>query len=348
MDRQENKKGRTPGSPGVLYIVPTPVGNLEDMTFRAVSVLKSADIILAEDTRTSSVLLKHYGIQGRLESHHKFNEHKTVPLIRDRILEGLDVALISDAGTPGISDPGFLLVRACAEEGIEVQTLPGPTAFVPAIVSSGFPCDRFCFEGFLPVKKGRLTRLQSLASETRTMIFYESPYRLVKTLGQFAEFFGPDSRNKRIVLYPDRAGNKRREELEQITTDSLALKRELESYGFSVQLMNEGLSTIYHWQQFKLMALLFGGKSNALPEVLIDENECPNLCSAIPLSPRLTSNGRIELDKSSEKRIPLHRQAGLTTQLPSAMIYLLYGLYSDAAMNELSSLPDSLMDNITL
>lgn len=192
MDRQENKKGRTPGSPGVLYIVPTPVGNLEDMTFRAVSVLKSADIILAEDTRTSSVLLKHYGIHGRLESHHKFNEHKTVPLIRDRILEGLDVALISDAGTPGISDPGFLLVRACTEEGIEVQTLPGPTAFVPAIVSSGFPCDRFCFEGFLPVKKGRLTRLQSLASETRTMIFYESPYRLVKTLGQFAEFFGPD------------------------------------------------------------------------------------------------------------------------------------------------------------
>ena len=165
---------------------------------------------------------------------------------------------------------------------------------------------------------------------------------------QVWEFFGPDSRNKRIVLYPDRAGNKRREELEQITTDSLALKRELESYGFSVQLMNEGLSTIYHWQQFKLMALLFGGKSNALPEVLIDENECPNLCSAIPLSPRLTSNGRIELDKSSEKRIPLHRQAGLTTQLPSAMIYLLYGLYSDAAMNELSSLPDSLMDNITL
>lgn len=182
------KTGRT----GKLYIVPTPVGNLEDMTFRAVSVLKSVDLILAEDTRTSSVLLRHYGIQGRLESHHKFNEHKTVPAIRDRILSGQDVALISDAGTPGISDPGFLLVRACAEEGIEVQTLPGATAFVPAVVSSGFPCDRFCFEGFLPVKKGRQTRLQSLAEETRTMIFYESPYRLVRTLEQFMEYFGPD------------------------------------------------------------------------------------------------------------------------------------------------------------
>ena len=177
---------------GKLYIVPTPVGNLEDMTFRAVSVLKNADLILAEDTRTSSVLLKHYDIHGRLESHHKFNEHKTVPVIKDRILAGLDVALISDAGTPGISDPGFLLVRTCVQEGIEVETLPGATAFVPALVSSGFPCDRFCFEGFLPVKKGRQTRLSELAGETRTMIFYESPYRLVKTLEQFAEFFGPE------------------------------------------------------------------------------------------------------------------------------------------------------------
>ncbi len=178
--------------PGVLYIVPTPVGNLEDFTFRAIRVLKEADLILAEDTRTSSVLLKHYDIHGRLESHHKFNEHRTAEIIKDRILAGLNVALISDAGTPGISDPGFLLVRTCVEEGIEVQTLPGATAFVPALVSSGFPCDRFCFEGFLPVKKGRQTRLKILAEETRTMIFYESPYRLVKTLRQLAEFFGPE------------------------------------------------------------------------------------------------------------------------------------------------------------
>ena len=177
---------------GVLYIVPTPVGNLEDMTFRAVSVLKEADLILAEDTRTSSVLLKHYDIHGRLESHHKFNEHKTVEMVRDRIAAGLNVALISDAGTPGISDPGFLLVRTCVQAGITVQTLPGATALIPAIVSSRYPCDRFCFEGFLPVKKGRQTRLNELASETRTMVFYESPYRLVKTLEQFAEFFGPD------------------------------------------------------------------------------------------------------------------------------------------------------------
>ena len=177
---------------GVLYIVPTPVGNLEDMTFRAVSVLKEADLILAEDTRTSSVLLKHYDIHGRLESHHKFNEHKTVEMVRDRIAAGLNVALISDAGTPGISDPGFLLVRTCVQAGITVQTLPGATALIPAIVSSGYPCDRFCFEGFLPVKKGRQTRLNELASETRTMVFYESPYRLVKTPEQFAEFFGPD------------------------------------------------------------------------------------------------------------------------------------------------------------
>lgn len=177
---------------GKLYIVPTPVGNLEDMTFRAINVLKNADLILAEDTRTSSVLLKHYDIHGRLESHHKFNEHRTASLIKERILAGTDVALISDAGTPGISDPGFLLVRTCVEEGIEVQTLPGATAFVPALVSSGYPCDRFCFEGFLPVKKGRQTRLMELAEEHRTMIFYESPFRLVKTLEQFAEFFGTE------------------------------------------------------------------------------------------------------------------------------------------------------------
>lgn len=163
------------------------------MTYRAVEVLRSADLILAEDTRTSSILLQHYGIEGRVLSHHKFNEHQTSAQIKKQILEeGLSVALISDAGTPGISDPGFLLVRECAAEGIEVQTLPGATACIPAIVSSGLPCDRFCFEGFLPQKKGRSTRLEALKEETRTMIFYESPYRLVKTLEQFAEVFGPD------------------------------------------------------------------------------------------------------------------------------------------------------------
>ncbi len=179
---------------GKLYIVPTPVGNLEDMTYRAVQVLREADLVLAEDTRTSSVLLHHYGIQARLQSHHKFNEHQTVQLIKERILGGLNVALISDAGTPGISDPGFLLVRTCAEEGIEVQTLPGATACIPALVSSGLPCDRFCFEGFLPQKKGRQTLLQQLSAETRTMVFYESPYRLVKTLEQLSEHFGGERR----------------------------------------------------------------------------------------------------------------------------------------------------------
>ena len=177
---------------GILYIVPTPVGNLEDMTFRAIRVLQEADLILAEDTRTSSVLLKHYQIEGRLESHHKFNEHKTASIIKERILSGMNVALISDAGTPGISDPGFLLARTCIEEGIEVQPLPGATAFVPALVSSGFPCDKFCFEGFLPQKKGRQSRLAELAQETRTMVFYESPFRLVKTLEQFSQVFGPE------------------------------------------------------------------------------------------------------------------------------------------------------------
>ena len=177
---------------GCLYIVPTPVGNLEDMTYRAVRILQEADLILAEDTRTSSVLLHRYDIKGKLLPHHKFNEHATVSLIRERILGGLTVALISDAGTPGISDPGFLLVRTCVEEGIEVQTLPGPTACIPALVSSGLPCDRFCFEGFLPVKKGRQTLLGQLAAETRTMVFYESPYRLTKTLEQFCTCFGAD------------------------------------------------------------------------------------------------------------------------------------------------------------
>ncbi len=177
---------------GRLYIVPTPVGNLADITFRALEVLKEADLILAEDTRTTGVLLEHYQIKGRLLSHHKFNEHQTVGMIKERILGGLNVALVSDAGTPGISDPGFLLARECAKEGIEVQTLPGATACIPALVSSGLPCDRFCFEGFLPQKKGRATALAALATEPRTMVFYESPHRLAKTLAQFAETFGPD------------------------------------------------------------------------------------------------------------------------------------------------------------
>ena len=178
--------------PGKLYIVPTPVGNLSDMTFRAVEVLKGADLILAEDTRTSSVLLKHYDIHVPLQSHHKFNEHQTAGIIKEKILAGANVALISDAGTPGISDPGFLLARTCAAEGITVETLPGATACIPALVSSGLPCDRFCFEGFLPQKKGRQTLLGQLAEESRTMVFYESPFRLVKTLDQFIQYFGAD------------------------------------------------------------------------------------------------------------------------------------------------------------
>lgn len=177
---------------GTLYIVPTPVGNMEDMTMRAVRILKEADLVLAEDTRTSGILLKHFDIQNHLMSHHKFNEHGTSAGIVQRLKGGQTVALISDAGTPAISDPGFYLVREAVKEGIEVQTLPGATAFVPALVSSGLPCDRFCFEGFLPQKKGRQTRLQQLAGEQRTMIFYESPYRVVKTLQQFAEVFGTD------------------------------------------------------------------------------------------------------------------------------------------------------------
>lgn len=176
---------------GKLYIVPTPVGNLNDMTFRAIQVLKEADLILAEDTRTSGILLKHFEIKNAMQSHHKFNEHQTVGNVVKRILDGETIALISDAGTPGISDPGFLLARECARAGIEVQCLPGPTAFVPALVASGLPCDRFCFEGFLPQKKGRATRLKALSEEERTLVFYESPYRLLKTLTQFTESFGP-------------------------------------------------------------------------------------------------------------------------------------------------------------
>ena len=175
-----------------LYLVPTPVGNLEDITLRALRILKEVQLVLAEDTRTSSVLMKHYDIGTPLLSHHKFNEHQQVERIAERIEKGEDVALISDAGTPGISDPGFLLVRTCVEHGIETECLPGATAFVPALVNSGFPCDRFCFEGFLPQKKGRLTKFRQLAEEERTMIFYESPFRLVKTLEQMAEHFGEE------------------------------------------------------------------------------------------------------------------------------------------------------------
>lgn len=177
---------------GVLYVVPTPVGNMEDMTFRAIRILKEADMVLAEDTRTSGILLKHYDIQNHLVSHHKFNEHGTSAGIVERLKAGATVALISDAGTPGISDPGFFLVREAVRAGVEVQCLPGATAFVPALVSSGLPCDRFAFEGFLPPKKGRQTKMESLKEESRTMIFYESPYRLLKTLQQLAEVMGAD------------------------------------------------------------------------------------------------------------------------------------------------------------
>ncbi len=177
---------------GRLYVIPTPVGNMEDITLRALRLLKEVDLILAEDTRTSGILLKHHGIQNRLASHHKFNEHGTTASVIERLKAGADIALISDAGTPGISDPGFFLVREAVNAGIEVQCLPGATAFVPALVASGLPDDRFCFEGFLPQKKGRATRIASLVGETRTMIFYESPHRLVKTLAQLAEAFGDD------------------------------------------------------------------------------------------------------------------------------------------------------------
>lgn len=177
-----------------LYIVPTPIGNLDDITLRAVKVLREADFVLAEDTRTTSFLLKHLGIEQKLYSHHKFNEHATAASVTAAIGEGRTAALVSDAGTPGISDPGFLLVRACVEAGIEVETLPGPTALIPALVQSGFPCDRFCFEGFLPQKKGRNKRLQELRDEQRSMIFYESPFRVVKCLEQLAETFGADRR----------------------------------------------------------------------------------------------------------------------------------------------------------
>jgi len=177
---------------GKLYIVPTPIGNLDDITLRAINVLKEVDLILAEDTRTSGKLLKHFEIGTQMQSHHMHNEHKMVDRIVERLKSGETIALISDAGTPAISDPGFLLTRACIQNNIEVDCLPGATAFVPALVNSGLPNDKFIFEGFLPIKKGRQTRLELLSAESRTMIFYESPHKLIKTLTQFAEYFGKD------------------------------------------------------------------------------------------------------------------------------------------------------------
>lgn len=177
---------------GTLYLVPTPVGNLEDITARALRILKEADLVLAEDTRTSGNLMRHFDLHVPMQSYHKFNEHQTVQHVVERLQAGETVAVVSDAGTPGISDPGFLVAREAIKAGIEVITLPGATAFVPALVSSGLPCDKFCFEGFLPQKKGRMSRLEALKDETRTVIFYESPYRVVKTLTQFIEVFGPE------------------------------------------------------------------------------------------------------------------------------------------------------------
>ncbi|MDQ3046963.1 MAG: 16S rRNA (cytidine(1402)-2'-O)-methyltransferase [Bacteroidota bacterium] len=177
-----------------LYIVPTPIGNLEDITLRAIRILKEVDLILAEDTRKSGSLLKHLGIEKKMYAHHQHNEHKTVTMIAEKIAAGEKIALITDAGTPGISDPGFLLIRECIAKGVEVECLPGATAFVPALVNSGLPCDSFCFEGFLPQKKGRQTKIKSLVNETRTIVLYESPHRLIKALEQFIEFFGPERR----------------------------------------------------------------------------------------------------------------------------------------------------------
>lgn len=177
---------------GRLYIIPTPIGNLKDITLRAMEILKDVDLILAEDTRKSGLMLKHFDISTPLASHHKFNEHSQSERVCEQIVSGKNIALITDSGTPGISDPGFLLVRTCLERNIEVETLPGATAFIPALVNSGLPCDRFCFEGFLPHKKGRMKRIKKLENEERTMVFYESPHRISKLIDQFIEVFGPD------------------------------------------------------------------------------------------------------------------------------------------------------------
>jgi len=181
-------------NPGKLYMVPTPIGNLGDITVRAIEILRQVDVILAEDTRTSQKLLRHYDIHKPMQAHHQFNEHRTINRWVERILSGEQVAMISDAGTPGISDPGFLLIRACRQAGVDVECLPGPTALIPALLQSGLPADRFVFEGFLPVKKGRKSRINALVIETKTMILYESPFRLVKTLTQLAGVLGPDRR----------------------------------------------------------------------------------------------------------------------------------------------------------
>jgi 16S rRNA (cytidine1402-2'-O)-methyltransferase len=204
-----------------LFIVPTPIGNLKDMTLRAIEVLKEVELILAEDTRTSGKLLKHFEIGTPLQSHHMHNEHKSVERLIDKLKSGATIAIISDAGTPAISDPGFLLTRACIEHGIEVECLPGATAFVPALVNSGLPNDKFVFEGFLPVKKGRQTRLQILAEETRTIIFYESPHKLIKTLTNFCEYFGenrPVSVSRELTkLYEETIRGTAKEVLEHYT-----------------------------------------------------------------------------------------------------------------------------------
>ncbi len=223
---------------GKLYIVPTPVGNLEDFTFRAVKVLKAVDMVLAEDTRTSSVLMKHYDIHTPLKSHHKFNEHQQVANVVERLQAGMDIALISDAGTPGISDPGFLLSRECARAGIEVETLPGPTAFVPALIDSGLPCDRFCFEGFLPQKKGRMSRLQALKDEERTVVLYESPYRIVKLLEQVIEVMGED----RPMSITREISKVHEETVRGTAGELLAHFRENEPKGEFVVLIGKGIT----------------------------------------------------------------------------------------------------------
>jgi 16S rRNA (cytidine1402-2'-O)-methyltransferase len=177
-----------------LYIVPTPIGNLKDITYRAIEVLKGVDLILAEDTRKTGILLKHYQVSNKLMAFHKFNEHKELSIILEKLKSGMEIALVTDAGTPGISDPGFLIVRECLKNSIVIETLPGATAFIPALINSGFPCDKFCFEGFLPQKKGRQKRLKELANEDRTLVLYESPHRLLKALSEFKEYFGEQIR----------------------------------------------------------------------------------------------------------------------------------------------------------
>lgn len=214
----------------VLYLVPTPIGNLTDITFRAIEILKSVDVILAEDTRKTSILLKHYSISNKLQSFHLHNEHKITESVILQLKQGLVMALVSDAGTPGISDPGFLLVRACLAEGLHVNALPGPTAFVPALINSGLPCDRFLFEGFLPHKKGRTKRLQVLKEEERTMVFYESPHRILKMIGQLIEIFGPDrlaSVSRELTKIHEETINGTLEEIAEVFNQRKIIKGEI-------------------------------------------------------------------------------------------------------------------------